>query len=193
MPEVQDLVALLDVLVSPAHDLSLARALKSPLFGASDDDLVDLSLLHQAARRQARAAAPDALVPGWLAVLCEFAAADLDVEGGLPLSAVMLAAARSLTRWQGWVQNLPVHDALSAIYDDGDVLARFAAASPAVLRESVLANVRALLNAALQVDGGRYSTAYALVLLDASAGGAASAAGVEAASASKSGAAALRP
>jgi ATP-dependent helicase/nuclease subunit A len=32
-PEVQDLVALLDALVSPGHDLSLARALKSPLFG----------------------------------------------------------------------------------------------------------------------------------------------------------------
>lgn len=163
MPEVQDLVALLDVLVSPAHDLSLARALKSPLFGASDEDLVDLSLLHQTARRQARAADPEAPVLGWLAVLCDFAAADPDVEGGLPLSSRMLAAARSLTRWQGWVQSLPVHDALSAIYDDGDVPARFAAASPAVLRESVLTNVRALLNAALQVDGGRYSTAYTLV------------------------------
>ena len=43
MPEVQDLVALLDVLVSHQHDLSLARALKSPLFGASDDDLVQLT------------------------------------------------------------------------------------------------------------------------------------------------------
>jgi ATP-dependent helicase/nuclease subunit A len=34
--EVQDVVALLDVLVSPQHDLSLARALKSPLFGLPD-------------------------------------------------------------------------------------------------------------------------------------------------------------
>jgi ATP-dependent helicase/nuclease subunit A len=31
--EVLDIVALLDVLVSPQHDLSLARVLKSPLFG----------------------------------------------------------------------------------------------------------------------------------------------------------------
>ncbi len=163
MPEVQDLVALLDVLVSPVHDLSLARALKSPLFGASDDDLVDLRLLHQTARCQARAVDPDAPVPGWLTVLCQCARADSAAEGGLPLGPRMLAAARTLTRWQGWVQGLPVHDALSAIYDDGDVLARFAAASPAVLRESVLANVRALLNASLQVDGGRYNTAYSLV------------------------------
>ena len=51
------MVALLDVLVSPAHDLSLARALKSPLFGVPDDDLVELALRHAscvnpAARRQ---------------------------------------------------------------------------------------------------------------------------------------------
>ncbi len=39
-PEVQDVVALLDALVSPGHDLSLARALKSPLFGLGDDALV---------------------------------------------------------------------------------------------------------------------------------------------------------
>jgi ATP-dependent helicase/nuclease subunit A len=43
-PEVQDVVALIDVLVSPAHDLSLARALKSPVFGVDDEALVQLAL-----------------------------------------------------------------------------------------------------------------------------------------------------
>src|SRR5207245_3548970 len=42
-PEVHDLLALLDVLVSPGHDLSLAQALKSPLFGVSDDELIALA------------------------------------------------------------------------------------------------------------------------------------------------------
>ena len=42
--EVQDMVALLDVLVSPQHDLSLARALKSPLFGLDDSALVSLAV-----------------------------------------------------------------------------------------------------------------------------------------------------
>lgn len=46
-PEVQDMVALLDVLVSPTHDLSLARALKSPLFGLGDDALVALAVLRR--------------------------------------------------------------------------------------------------------------------------------------------------
>ena len=38
-----DLIALLDVLASPGHDLSLAHALRSPLFGASDADLLALA------------------------------------------------------------------------------------------------------------------------------------------------------
>ena len=49
-PEVQDITALLDALVSPTHDLSLARALKSPLFGITDGDLVQLALLARRAQ-----------------------------------------------------------------------------------------------------------------------------------------------
>ena len=42
-PEAQDLIALLDALVSTGHRLSLARALRSPIFGASDADLLALA------------------------------------------------------------------------------------------------------------------------------------------------------
>jgi len=41
--EVRDIVALLEFLVTPAADLPLAHALKSPLFGCSDDDLLALA------------------------------------------------------------------------------------------------------------------------------------------------------
>ena len=58
---------------------------------------------------------------------------------------------------------LPPHDALQAIYDQGDVLARFGAAAPAASRASVLSNLRALLSNALQLNGGRYTTPYAFV------------------------------
>ena len=68
-----------------------------------------------------------------------------------------------MTKWQGWLDNLPPHDALQAIYTDGDVLARFCAAAPANQREAVLANLRALLGVALQLGGGRYATPYAFV------------------------------
>lgn len=146
-PEVQDVAALLDVLVSPGHDLSLARALKSPLFDAGDDALVALA---QRARATAEAGAPRC----WFELL-------LQDEGELP--APLPRAAQHLRRWQRWVQSLPPHDALQAICDDGDLLARFARRAPAPLRAAVLANLQALLGAALQVGGGRYLTPYAFV------------------------------
>jgi ATP-dependent helicase/nuclease subunit A len=145
MPEVQDLVALLDVLVSPGHDLSLARALKSPLFSCDDDVLVTLA-------RRAREAAAEGPPRAWFELL---QAEDLPQ----PLPTIT----QTLRRWQRWVQALPPHDALQAIYDDGDVLARFARCAPPPLRASVLANLRAVLGAALQVGGGRYLTPYAFV------------------------------
>ena len=43
MPVVQDILALLDALLSPAHELALARALKSPLFGLDDQALIALA------------------------------------------------------------------------------------------------------------------------------------------------------
>ncbi len=139
-PEVQDLVALLDVLVSPAHDLSLARALRSPLFGLADEDLVEI------ASRQRAQHLP------WFDLLRQ--------EGWSP--ALQGVGAR-LLRWQQWVASLPPHDALDAIFEDGDVLAHFVAAAPATLRAGVRANLLALLSAALQLDGGRYATPYGLV------------------------------
>lgn len=144
-PEVQDLAALLDVLVSSGHDLSLARALKSPLFSCSDALLVTLA-------ERVRASAAEGPPRSWFEVL----------QGeGLPEP--LAQAAQSLQRWQRWVRALPPHDALQAIYDDGDVLARFARCAPAPLRAGVLANLQALLGAALQVGGGRYLTPYAFV------------------------------
>jgi ATP-dependent helicase/nuclease subunit A len=143
-PEVQDLVALLDALVSPAHDLSLARALKSPLFGADDALLTELALL----RRQERHAHLS-----WFDLLQKQELLALDCS----------AIAADLALYKEWVDSLPPHDALQAIYEHGDVLARFAACAPAPQRAGVLANLRALLGAALQQDGGRYLTPYAFV------------------------------
>ncbi|WP_422849273.1 UvrD-helicase domain-containing protein [Acidovorax sp. M14] len=143
-PEVQDMVALLDALVSPTHDLSLARALKSPFFGLGDDALVALAVL----RRQ-----PEHAGCSWFDLLLksELLPHEIQALGGV------------LIQYQGWVQRLPPHDALHAIYEHGDVLARFAAAAPVTQRQAVQANLRALLAAALQHDGGRYLTPYAFV------------------------------
>ena len=149
MPEVQDMVALLDALVSPQHNLSLARALKSPLFGVEDADLVQLVLRQRSLQSQA----PDGGKTSWWQVLTT--AADLP-PALAPVGAI-------LQGWKQWIDTLPPHDALSSIYHQGDVLARFAAAASGNARERVLTNLRALLNAALALDGGRYTTAYGLV------------------------------
>ena len=143
-PEVQDVVALLDVLVSTGHDLSLARALKSPLFGVGDDVLVQLALLR---------GQPENAGWSWF---------DLLQKSELP-ALVPQALGADLALYRQWVSSLPPHDALHAIYQHRDVLARYAAAAPATQRASVLAHLRALLAAALQQGGGRYLTPYAFV------------------------------
>jgi ATP-dependent helicase/nuclease subunit A len=139
--EVLDLVALLDVLVSPQHDLSLARALRSPLFSLGDESLVQIALLQQ-----------ELNLP-WYELLQKTELLAPELQG----------LAVILTRWKGWLDSLPPHDALQGIYDDGDVLARFVAAAPAAQRKTVLANLRALLAVALDREGGRYATPYGLV------------------------------
>ncbi|MDM0041513.1 UvrD-helicase domain-containing protein [Variovorax sp. J22G21] len=140
-PEVQDVVALVDALVSPAHDLSLARALKSPLFGVDDAALVQIAL-----RQRAQPGA------SWFALL---------QADDLPESIASIGAV--LRRWQGWLAALPPHDALDAIFHDGDVLAKFGAAAPVALRQSMLANLRGLLAASLEIEGARFATPYGLV------------------------------
>ncbi|HQD14855.1 MAG TPA: UvrD-helicase domain-containing protein, partial [Ottowia sp.] len=141
LPVAQDVLALVDALVSPGHDLSLARALKSPLFGLPDDDLARIAQAVRVAEGER---------PAWLDVLPNTELLALD---GRALHA-------DLMQYQQGLATLPPHDALQAIYQHGDVLARFAAAAPAPERAHTLAQLRALLAGALQVNGGRYLTAY---------------------------------
>lgn len=242
-PEIQDLIALVDALVSPSHDLSLARALKSPLFGLDDAMLVALALRQRArpgaswsallgleepmagdvaggasgpavpaehaggvaAHGDDRPGSGSGMGPGaddmpdfsdrpdfvepFDTAEREEAVIDFDFDDAAqdeqdvdrrlpdvpgaamapadpalpPLPPALAAVAPVLLRWRGWLRALPPHDALSAIYEDGDVLARFGAAAPPTLREGTLANLRSLLGAALDIEGGRFATPYALV------------------------------
>ena len=139
--EVQDMVALLDVLVSHQHDLSLARVLKCPLFGLDDTALLRLAL-QDPTRKTA-----------WFDLL----------QRSWPRTDPLGAVGPVLLRWRGWVRALPPHDALQAIYSDGDVLARYAVAVPVTQRPAVLANLRVLLETTLLIGGGRYTTPYAFV------------------------------
>ncbi len=131
--EIDDLIALLTVLVTPRHDLPLAQVLRSPLFGANEDQMQSLaiSLASEGYRSwwDALQASPDP---------------------------VLLKAGRYLEYWRILGEHLPVHDLLDQIYAENDVRMRYAIASDDLLRPQVLANIDAFLELALNHDGGRY-------------------------------------
>lgn len=140
-PEVQDLLATIEVLVSPHHELALAHALRSPIFGVSDDGLMQLAA-------QARAQSGD-----WWGALMSLGLRD-GVEPGLQ------RAARLLPSWQIASQTLPPHDLLTRILLEGEVRERVVAAVPVGQREQALFHIDALLRHSLEMDAGRDATPY---------------------------------
>jgi ATP-dependent helicase/nuclease subunit A len=150
-PEVLDLVAVLDALVSPGHDLALARALKSPLFGVDDDALLALAL---AARDDPGGPGQGSLPSPWLEVL---------LSRAWPGRPTLERARTLLGAWRERVWELPPHDLLDRICHEGDAMARLAAAVPDARRGFALQAVDALLAAALEHGGGRFASAYRFV------------------------------
>ncbi len=146
-PEVLDLVALLDVLVSPGHNLSLARALRSPVFDASDADLLCLAHLSVQTGRP------------WLPALL----AAVEDPPGRMVSDTLQRAARLLSAWARVAPSLTPHELLDRIVHEAEVLARVAAAVPASRRSGAMHAVNALLASALGHGGGRFSTVFGFV------------------------------
>ncbi len=130
--EADDITALLGFLCAPFADLKLAHALRSPIFGCGDEDLIQL------------ASAPGAC--WWLRLQ----------SLGESASAHLVQARRLLQRWLELAGVLPVHDLLDRIYHEGDVRRRYAAVVPAALHAQVQANLDAFVELALALDAGRY-------------------------------------
>ena len=131
--EIRDLVALLNILIVPYDDLALAQVLRSPLFAADDDDLMQLARDDGA----------------WTDRLARLGPT-------LPPAAPLARAAHLLARWRELAGHLPVHDLLDRIYSEGNLPARYVAAFPAALRPRVRANLTRFIELALEVDSGRY-------------------------------------
>ena len=129
----QDVIALLTVLDAPFRNLELAHTLRSPLFSASDAELLALAT---AARDDDRS---------WYAALTD-----------LPQHPALARAAHYLPQWRALAETLPPHDLLDRIAAEGDLLRRTAAARPH--DRLAAANLSALLQLALDVDHGRYPT-----------------------------------
>ncbi|GAB4290503.1 MAG: double-strand break repair helicase AddA [Thiohalomonadaceae bacterium] len=131
-PEVDDMVRLLETLITPYNNLALAQVLRSPLFACSDDDLITLAQGQRGT---------------WFERLLQVEAA-----AGTPLR----RAADCLGRWHGLAGALPIHDLLDKVYSEGNVIARYEAAFPPPLRARLRANLTRFIELALEIDHGRY-------------------------------------
>jgi ATP-dependent helicase/nuclease subunit A len=131
--EIDDLIALLTVLVTPRHDLPLAQVLRSPIFAFAENQMQILAM----------AMASDQYRSWW------------DALQDSP-DAGLMQAARYLEHWRMLGERLPVHDLLDRIYQESDLRIKYASVSQEIARAQVLANLDAFLELALNQDGGRY-------------------------------------
>ena len=131
--EIDDLIALLTVLLSPRHDLPLAQVLRSPIFGFTDQQMQSLSITK--ANNQYRS---------WWDVLQD------------SQDAVVQKVARFLEHWRVLGERLPVHDLLDQIYQESNLRFAYAISAQPLARAQVIANLDAFLELSLNQDGGRY-------------------------------------
>ena len=144
--EIQDLSCLLNTLITPYNNLALAQVLKSPLFNASDDDLILLAKQKNTTH--------------WYERLLQLAAAtgeEADKPSHKPLlSKTLQRAATLLPRWQKLAEQLPVHDCLDKIFSEGNIIKRYIAANKQENKQKVAANCLRFLELSLETDSGRY-------------------------------------
>lgn len=136
--EVEDLIALLTILVTPANNLALAQVLRSPLFALNEAQMQTLAELVQSNQGYRH----------WWEALTQ--------GHNHPYQAQFEAITQQLKQWIDLAKHLPVHDLLDHIYFSGDVRMKYATYCYESDREQVLANLDAFLELALNLDGGRY-------------------------------------
>jgi len=132
--EVNDMLDLLQWLILPFDNLSLAGILRSPLFSLSNNDLIVLKKVSNVS---------------WFEKLKKYCQKN-------PERKDLSRAYQLLTKWQEDASKLPVHDLLDIIYSEANVLARYKAAFPTHLAQRVIANLNRFLELALEMDSGRY-------------------------------------
>jgi len=132
--EIRDMVALLETLITPYNNLSLATILRSPLFSVNHDDLILLASINQGS---------------WFERLQNYAKQH-------PEHALFQRASQLLSSWRRLAGNVPVHDLLDRIYSDSNLLSRYIAAYPDHLTHRVTSNLTRFIELALEIDSGRY-------------------------------------
>lgn len=133
--EISDLEMLLEVLVTPHNDIALAQILKSPIFDATDQDLLQLAAVTEHRR--------------WFKKM-QFLSETLDKQH--PIA----RAYHFLEKWRTKTDLIPVHDLLDIIFYDTNLLNRYQAACADSAKPQVKANLLGFIDLALEVDSGRY-------------------------------------
>ncbi len=133
--EIEDLEKLLDSLITPFNKLSIAQVLKSPVFAASDEDLIKLASGHHDKKWHER-----------LQLVAQ------ELEHPHPLK----RAASLLPHWSKLADTMPVHDLLDRIYAEGNIIQRYVASVPATQQQRVKANLQRFHELSLELDSGRY-------------------------------------
>ncbi len=139
--EIRDLCALLEILLSPYDNLKLAQVLRSPLYDATESEL--LLLAHTETARQADTGS------SWYHRLQRLAPA-------LQADSALARARRQLNRWRRLAGTLPVHDLLDRIYHEAGVIERYQQSFPAALANRLSSNFARFIDLALNLDGGRF-------------------------------------
>lgn len=141
--EIQDLFNLLRSLLARYDNLALASVLRSPIFACENPDLALLAAAEGGS---------------WYTRLARTTA---ELAADHPL----VRAHHLLSRWSELVDRIPTHDLLDRIYTEGNVSARYMSAAPKHLKNRVTANLRRLLELALEADAGRYPSLSRFVTL----------------------------
>ncbi len=139
--EVQDLMAALEALLSPANNLALAQALRSPMFEASNEDLLSLA---------ARVGGPQG---SWMQALLAWPS-----DAACPVS--LQRAAEGFRSWQACLPHLPPHDLLERMVRDTDLRAALARVVPDGQWQASLFHIDTLMAHSLAANAGRDLTPY---------------------------------
>ncbi len=132
--EVQDMLALLKILVTPYDNLALAQVLRSPVFSLTDADLI---LIAKSSGDT------------WIEKLYACGKSN-------PPSTMITYACEKISRWSQLADKLPVHDLLDHIFFEADIIERYLESYPSHLHASVVSNLQRLIELALDIDSGRY-------------------------------------
>ncbi|MDH5218795.1 MAG: UvrD-helicase domain-containing protein, partial [Gammaproteobacteria bacterium] len=133
--EINDLIFLLDILQAPLNNVALATVLRSPIFNCDDTDLMAIAAIEGKT--------------SWYEKLIQL------VEEKLSSNRLSKAYSK-LEEWRQLSRYLPTHDLLDHIYFDANIIKRYQNATPAHMRQQVVANLNTFINMALEVDSGRY-------------------------------------